>query len=206
MATFRDLQDRIALDHLNRFDLMDSVRRAIVNTIKTYEGARFWFNEAQTSMACSAGQSYISVPSDFLYLDRVEISYSGGWNSLHETSFETVREMNANSATSVPTHYHYREDRFELALLPDSAYPALVYYVKSLPPLSADTDSNAWTNEAQNLIAHAATIEILTSVLAVPALDKRRVDYHMARLQMAQKELNLRNTTRFHGRLRATSF
>ena len=206
MATYKDVIDRIALDYLNRFDLIPEVKRAVNNTIKAYEGSRFWFNEAQTQVACSAGQSYISVPSDFLYLDRLEIDASGGWNRLKEESFEGIRTMNAISATSVPTHYHYRGDRFELALIPDSAYPAMVYYVKSLPALSADSDSNAWTNEAQNLIAHAATLEMLMSVIVVPVLDRTRVPYHQSMLQMAMKELNLRNTTRFHGRLRPTSF
>lgn len=204
MGNFRDLQDRIALDYLNRYDLMPEVKRAIKNCVKTYESARFWFNEAQTAMACSAGQSYISVPSDFLYLDRLELTYSGATTRLREEPFDVIRTMNAVSATSVPTHFNYHGDRFELALIPDSAYPATCYYIKSLAELSADTDTNAWTNEAGNLIAHAATLEIMMSVLQVP--DTKRIQFHQSMLQMAQGELNLRNTTRLTTRLRATQF
>jgi len=204
VPNYRDLQDRIALDYLTRYDLMDAVKRSIKNTIKTYEASRFWFNEAQTAMACSAGQSYISVPSDFLQLDRLEIQYSGAATPLKEASLDVIRTMNVVSATSVPTHFTYHGDRFELALIPDSAYPATCFYIKSLPELSADTDSNAWTNEAQNLIAHCACVELLSNVIY--PRETQRISFHMNMLQMATNELNLRNTMRFGGRLRATQF
>lgn len=204
MATFKDLQDRINLDYMNRYDLMGETKRAILNAIKTYEGARFWFNEAQTAMACSAGQTYVSVPTDFLYLDRLELTYSGASTRLIEVPFGEIRAMNAVSATGVPTHYNYHGDRFEVAIKPDSAYAVPCYYVKSLPQLSADTDSNAWTNEAANLIVHHAVLDMMMGTI-IPS-DGKRVAYHQNMLQIAMQELNLRNTTRFAGRLRATSF
>ena len=75
MATYKDLQDRIALDYLNRMTLGNEVKRAIQNSIKTYESTRYWFNEASTATATSAGIAFINIPSDFLTLDRLEVTF-----------------------------------------------------------------------------------------------------------------------------------
>lgn len=203
MATYKDLQDRIQLDYLNRYDLTGSVKRAIKNTIKCYEGTRWWFNETATTSVMTANSGSYGVPSDFLVLDRLEVAYSGARFPLKVATLDEVRTMNATTATSVPTHYVYRGDRFELALVPDSAYSATVYYIQSLPELSADADTNVWTNEAANLIAHGATVELLSSVVDA---DDRKIAHHVRMMRQALDEMYVRNDTRLHGSLQPTSF
>lgn len=203
MATFKDLQDRIALDYLNRMTLMPEVKRAINNSIKTYEARRYWFNEAQTAMATTSGQLYMSVPSDFLILDRLEARIGGSLSTLRETDFHSIRDLNAGEATGSPCEYAYHGDRFELYPIPDAIYTVNVYYIKSLPALTADSDSNVWTNEAANLIAHAATVDLLCGVLQA---DSASISRHVSMLQIAQNELNLRNTTRLSRSLKPTRF
>jgi hypothetical protein len=204
MATFKDLQDRIALDYLNRYDMIPAVKRAINNAVKCYENQRWWFNETATSTTTTANSSQLGIPSDFLILDRLDLTYSGSRFKLVEDAYDCIAEMNATSATGVPTLYNYRGDRFELALTPDSAYTATIYYVHSLPALSADSDSNVWTNEAGNLIAHAACIDVLGSALNIN--DPRLLQKHERMLAMSLKEMHTRNATRLTTRLRATSF
>lgn len=204
MATYRDLQDRIALDYLNRYDLMEAVKRAIQNSIKCYEAQRYWFNETASSTTMTVNSASLGVPSDFLVLDRIEMAYSGTRCALRQEPFDIIREMNATSAVSVPTHFAYRGNRFEVALMPGSAYATTIYYLHSLPTLSADSDSNAWTNEAANLIAHDATLGILCST--IQPNDNRAIQRHQNMLRMAMNELNCRNTLRMTTRLRATQF
>lgn len=204
MATFKELQDRIALDYLNRTDLGAEIKRAIQNTIRCYEGQRFWFNETATTTACVANTSYVTVPSDFLALDRLEITHSGARIELDRVAYSELRELNVTSATGQPTHFAYRGDRFELALVPDSAYPVTVSYLHCLTTLSADTDTNAWTNAAQNLVVHGAVVELLMGVLS-PA-DPTKVNYHQQMLKMALDELHSRNSMRISYRIEATQF
>lgn len=204
MATYKDLQDRIALDYLNRYDLMPAVKRAIKNAIKDYECYRWWFNETATSTVTTVGTASISVPSDFLILDRLEITYGGSQLRLIEDQHDVVRELMAVSATGIPTHYTYRGDKFQLALIPDSAYAVTCFYVHSLAELSADTDSNVWTNEAANLIAHAATVDVLGSTLKVN--DPRLMGKHERMAEKALSDLRKRNVQRFTTRLRPTTF
>lgn len=204
MATFKDLQDRISLDYLNNMALLPEVKRAVVNVVRSYETNRYWFNETATALACVAAQSYLSVPSDMLTLDRLEITVDGSVVALDETDFGMLRTMTMNGETGQPTHYHYRGDRWELAVIPDSAYAINCYYIHKYPTLSADSDSTPWTNEAANLVAHAATLELMMGVLQVA--DNRKIERHAAALHAAEQELATRNATRFPNIIRATYF
>jgi hypothetical protein len=204
MATFRDLQDRINLDYLNNMTLLPEVKRAIRNAIICYETRRFWFNETATALACVASQSYITVPTDMLILDRLEITIQGNEEPLWLTSFDCIRNMNMGGDTGEPTHFAYRGDRWELAAIPNSAYPIMAYYVHKYPALSADSDSNPWTNEGANLIAHAATLDLMMGVMQVA--DNKRIERHALAVRMAENELDTRNATRLYSGLRATQF
>lgn len=204
MATYKDLQDRIALDYLNRYDMLPAVRRAIQNAIKCYETTRWWFNETSTTTTTTANVASLGVPSDFLILDRLELTYSGAQRVLVERPFDEIRTMNAGSATGLPCVYNYRGDKWNLALCPNSAYAATIFYIQSLPVLSADSDSNVWTNEAQNLIAHAATIDVLGTSLQIN--DPGMIAKHERMLNKSLQEMYTRNATRLTTKLRATSF
>lgn len=206
MATFKDLQDRIALDYLNRFDLIGESKRAIKNSIKQYEAQRFWFNEAQTATVATATVAALGVPSDFLRVDRLELSVNGQWLRLCEESFDNIRIMNATSATGMPSYFAYRQDAFQLAVIPASAYPVTCYYVKSLPELSADTDTNAWTNDAQNLIVHCAVLDLMMGTISIGRADPQRITYHKDMLQQGMDELQSRNLMRLCKRIKPTQF
>lgn len=200
MGTYRDMQDRIALEYLNRTDLLVEIKHAILNSIKATEPERFWFNEtAVAAVAVSA----VAVPSNFLVLDRLEITIASADYQLMQRSFDEIRDMNASRITGQPTSFAYHANAFQLALYPDSAYAMICYYIKSLPVLSADSDTNVWTTELANYIAEAATLDLLTNVVGAPA---DQISRHATALQVARNELNLRNTGRMTFRLRATSF
>lgn len=203
MATYKELQDRINLDYLNQMTLIPEVKRAIAVAIRTYEAGRYWFNEAATAVATVASQSYITVPSDFLSPDRLEITVNGSTNEIPRRSFSQVRLWTMNAPIGQPLVYTYRGDRLELSQIPDNVYNGTLYYVQSLPTLSADTDSNAWTNEASDVIAHAACVELMTSVLQT---DDRKIARHQLMLRNALDTLATRNETRLFTKLRSTKF
>lgn len=206
MATYKDLQDRINLDYLNQMTLIPEVKRAIAVAIRTYETQRFWFNEASTAVATVVSQSYITIPTDYLFgEDRLELTVNGSTMALQRLNFKQVRDMNMNSTNGQPTHYAYHGDRLELAAIPDGAYSGNLHYIRSLPMLSADADSNTWTNEASNLIAHAACVELLTTVLQVGS-DDRKANRHRSMAAMALSDLGARNDARLITKLRSTYF
>lgn len=205
MATYGNLQDKINLDYLNNMTLVSEVKRAIQTAIRCYEIEPFWFNEAQTAIATTALQSYITVPTDFLTVTRLELSWSAGnYDELQRENFSYIRRLNVTSSTGQPTSFTYWGDRFELAPIPNAVYNGTLYYIKTLPTLSADSDTNVWTNEAANLIAHAATVDLMMNVLQVT--DQRKINNHEIAKQRAYYELSSRNDQKAFTRLTPTSF
>lgn len=203
MSTYADLQDRISLDYLNRTDLLPEVKRAIKNAIRTHESSRYWFNEASTAIAASSGQTFITIPADFLSLDRVEITQSSQDYKLSQRDFNWLRDMRVARTQGLPTDFNYYRDRLELFPIPDSAYSIIVYYVASLATLSADSDTNAWTNEASNLIAHEATVDLLANVVQA---SPDRIQRQALLRSLALQELQSRNYSRISFRLKPTAF
>jgi len=111
--------------------------------------------------------------------------------------------VRAGRPTGIPTHYCYYNDRFELAATPDSAWACPLYYLKQLPELSADTDTNAWTTFGENLIAHSAAMDLLIGILRGPDADIQR---HALGATAGRLELSRLNDSKLLRRLRATRF
>lgn len=203
MSTYGDLQATIRDDFLNRGDLADATKRAIQRAINVYKRQRHWFNEASTSTACTAGSPYLSVPDSFFALDRLELQTGQFRFELTEKSLDYVRTLNEGSAVGEPTFYHYRGDQWTLAVTPDSAYAVNVFYLRTLPDLVADSDSNVWTNELFNLIAHHATFDLLANV--VQQADDAKLSHHTAMLKLAKDEMAAHDVQRLgSGRLRSS--
>src|SRR5882672_10532990 len=156
MATFLEVQQRVNLDCLNRLDQVPETKRAINAAIRSYEGQRFWFNETATALTLSAGQSYVNFPSDFLILDEIQVTISSADYALIGRSFAEIKELNTTRTRSQPEYFCQYGQRFELAPIPDSAYPVIVSYMQKLPPLSADSDTNDWLSAAEDVIVYCA--------------------------------------------------
>jgi len=160
-TTLQDVQDRITLDYLNRTNLNSVVIRAVQAAIRHYERKRWPWNETTTTLTASNGQLTLTVPSDFISLDLLEIQYQSATYSLSRRSFEEVRELNVtgNENKNLPTSFAQRGDSFYLAPIPDSAYLVNCHYLQKLPELSSNsmTSTNAWLSAAEDLIVYHAT-------------------------------------------------
>lgn len=165
MSTFIEVQNRINGDFLNR-NFGAETQRAIQAAIRHHERRRWDFNETATSLTTSAGQSFVSFPSNFLLLDELRITINGEDLPLFKRDPAYIRDMNITGITSQPTDYAIYQRRFELAMIPDSAYPLPIYYLKSLPTLSADADTNAWIEGGmEDIVAYHAAKLLWATVL-----------------------------------------
>lgn len=158
MSTYGEIQDRIANDYLNRTDFTSEVKRAILASVRFYERRRWRFNETATSVTTSAGQTFITLPTNFLVPYILKLTANGSVDELQRQDLNYILTMRDNASRGLPTDYTLYANRIELAVVPDSAYSCPVYYVKSLPELSASADSNGWTTGAmQDVIAYRAS-------------------------------------------------
>jgi len=175
MPNYRDLQDRINLDYLNRTDLTNETKRAIIRAIKHYEKNRFWFNMTSTALAIGTLSVSVAVPADFLALDYATVRDSSNDYIVTIRNFDRVAYRNtsfgggagSSSAAGVPSEIAFMRNTFYFYPKPTSATTLTVYYTHSLTALSNDTDTNDWCSAAEDLIVHHATADMLANVLRV---------------------------------------
>lgn len=195
MANFRDMQDRINLDYLNRTDLTNETKRALLRAIKHYEKNRFWFNQTSTALAVGSASVTVAIPSDFLALDYATVRDSSIDYIVTVRSFDRIAYQNQNTATSgIPKEICYYKDALYFTPKPVSATSITIYYTQSLAVLSADADTNGWTSAAEDLIVHHATADMLANVLRVT--DSTQVQAHKTWEMEAFKELQQGNVIR----------
>jgi len=160
MSTFAQLQTRIRSDYLNRAsDYVDETKRAIQAAIRHYENERWKFNQTATSLVTSSSQSFVTFPSNLLLFDDIRITVSGEDLPLNRRDAQTIRDWNTASTFNQPTDYAIYQNRAEFFPVPNSAWSIPIYYLKSLTELSADADTNAWTEGVMQdvIVYHAAT-------------------------------------------------
>lgn len=157
MPTYLDTVVRIQTDFLNRTDFSDTVKRAINTAVRHYQRERFWFNETSTVLTCQVGIETIVKPSDFLFLDYLQVTQNSSDTVLIQKPFDFIRRINIDQSTGLPTVYCEYGENFHLANVPDSAYPVPCFYVQQMAPLVNDSDTNNWLSAAEDVIVYAAS-------------------------------------------------
>src|SRR6478752_5984510 len=142
MPTYLDVVVRVQSDFLNRTIYSDQVKRAILSTIRRRERERFWFNETATALTAVVSQDFIAKPANFLFLDRLEVVENSNTTALIEKDLDFIRNINQNDSTNLPVYFTQYQNTFQLANIPNSAYAINCFYVKQLPVLVNDSDTN----------------------------------------------------------------
>lgn len=174
MGTFLDLRNKIATD-LTRTDLDGQTKNAVADAISFYEPERFWFNQTRKLTfptivgQFNYGAAALTQIPNVIEFDQVFI-YPVGVPS--NKSLLCKREVGdfewligSSTANVRPTDYCYSEGELLLWPTPNAVFTVRPIMHYRLPMLSADTDSTAWCNEAENLIRAHAKLILLTNVV-----------------------------------------
>lgn len=166
--TFKDLQDRINLDYLNRTDFVQETKRAIIRAIKHYERARLWFNQTTTGIIAVA-TNVVALPADFIALDMVTHNWPLDLTKriINQRDYErvTFRNMSGLSASVVEECAVYNNSLYLYPKTLAASTSLQVAYTYRLAALSADTDNNSWCDEAEDLICYHAAADVLANVI-----------------------------------------
>lgn len=168
MPSLQNVVDRIGGDYLVRTDLDAAIVRAVQAAIRHYERKRWHWNETTTTLTASNGVATLSVPSDFLVLDLLEVQFQSASYALQRESFDFIKHMNAwPGGNNLPTRFTQRGATFEVAPIPDSAYLLNCHYLKQLVELTSAsmTATNDWLSAAEDLIVYHATKIMWANVL-----------------------------------------
>lgn len=171
MATYLDMINRIG-DETLRADMAEQIKLCIQDAIAQYEVERFWFNQFRDRVfATIAGQEFYGAADqadipNVLEFDAVTLTVGSTRWPLTKTGYVQIERWNSDGAArGQPTHYAYWGQQIRLYPVPDSVYSIRLSGLFKLPTLVADSDQNAWTKEAEELIRHRAKTVLYSQYL-----------------------------------------
>jgi hypothetical protein len=142
---------------LSRSDLDSVIDEAIQRAIKAYEREPFYFNERSQTLTVSSAATTYTLSSSFVeMLSDPTITINGSVYTLDQISKSEYDEKKITSTTSQPSEYMLFAGQFFPYPPSDGSYVAVLNYTTRLSTLTASTDSNAWTTQAQDLIESRA--------------------------------------------------
>jgi hypothetical protein len=205
MATLGDLKQRI-ISETTRDDLADDLavqfQTIIMRSIEQYAAERWWFNERRIVVNCTPAQDFIDwptgTPAEARWIDEIYLVMNSG-NTRWPITVRSIAEferLSQPTTTGQPTDCLVADDKIKLFPIPNAAYPIGLDLIADVtPPLTADTASNAWTNQGQDLITAQAKIRLYRDYLSAVFTDPRLVSA-LAQEKDAYSRLRAESTRR----------
>lgn len=190
-ASYALLQRQIADEIGNRTDLLsvlsDSglslspIKNAIQSAIAKWEREPFYFNEVYSSplfTTVSGQEFYTSSDAAAIattpYILNLHALINSHRHPLTQVSWQELEGISGDPAsTGHPTDWAYFASRFRLYPIPNGAYPIRVSRIQKITELSADADTNVWTQDAFDLIRSEAKLVLAQEVLHDDDLARR---------------------------------
>lgn len=168
MSNYNDMQVRIA-DELARADLTTQIQKAILSAIEFYKDDRFWFNEGEVTLntvAGTASQALPTSPTAIGEIDIVTATVSGERYEVFEDSYDWIRQ-NQDLTTFVGQPYKYAifDESIWYYPIPDAVYPIIFSGLVYFATLTTGSDTNAWMNEAEELIRTRAKWDLFSNTI-----------------------------------------
>lgn len=172
MGTLGDMKARIA-DDLLRSDLTAQIANAIADAVKHYQRERFLFNEATATFNTVANQEYYTASdwADMLtaqQIDRLRILQGTSRLPMDQWPAAYMDAVAVATGTrGIPWQWSYEQQQLRLYPCPDAVYTITVFYLQKLGVPSQDSDTNAWTDDAEIMIRQRAKLILVRDVMGV---------------------------------------
>lgn len=206
MATFGDLvtQASSRLQDANNTAVSQSVVGDAINSaIGYWKQRRFWFNETSDVVTLIVDDPLLPTPSvDFLYFFPrygVRIPYQNNVYDMVKVSPEVYDSSNIQTQGR-PYQYTWRDGSYLLYFYPDQTYTVVLTGVKNYAAMSNPTDSNDFTEDADQLILYDALSRLISELRTDPDM----TEYYLKRRDDEYKNLIMR-TNKMTGTGRAQS-
>lgn len=196
MATLAQMKTRIA-EELQRSDLSARIASVITDAIEEYQGRRFAFNQARATFSTVASQEYYDttiIPTDIAQIDSMRVTANGRTTPVVESPFSLLERLSDGTSTrGEPSRWCWYGQQIRLYPIPDAIYTVSIAYLQRIDA-PADNASNAWTNEANELIRACVCAKLCRKDLRDPEGAR---EYEYAELRAVRKLL--RESTQLQG-------
>lgn len=183
MATFGAVKTAIArrlLDEDNTAVTDIEIGEAINEAIKKWKAKRFWFNTADFDLVIAAGDTSLTLPTDFLIdipRNAVTVNENGSVRRVKKKSPTVFDGYANNQSTGLPIIYTNRDGVLEIFPAANIAYTGKLYYLREYTEFATDTSQNNSTNdfldEGRQLIQNEALANIHGELRQDEAMEAR---------------------------------
>lgn len=194
MSTYGEMQASIAL-YMRRTDLTTEIMTAIKRAINHYEKEAWpWIELRNTSLVTAADVRSVALPTDFVFDVLVKVTFGTTIYDLRKRTIAEIETMyTSDDFTGQPTDYAIWSGSLFLYPIPNAAYTLTTTTYDTIPALVNDTDTNAWTTDAEDLIEAHAIWWLCSAVTANPArataaLDREARAYRQLRARATLQE------------------
>ena len=187
LATIRTAIAKRLFDTSNTAISAADITAAINDSIRTWKFKRFWFNTMTSNVSLTTSSAVLTPPTDFL----IELPRSGFTIDYGNTKWplEKIKPLDYserdNQSNGLPRVYTWVGGVYSVYYLPDQAYTVICRYLEDYADLSADGDSNDFTNNATNLI----TYDALSKLMGELRQDEKMEHYYSGRAENEHKIL-----------------
>jgi hypothetical protein len=210
MATYGDMKTRIASE-MHREDISTQIAEAILSAVEFYSASRFAGNEARGTITTIAGTKFYgtdtaspgTLPSDIAEIDQISLTVSGRTYALDRQPHSLIESIDSVSLQATPRDWAWYAGQLRLYPTPNDAYTVTLSYQQILTALSADNDSNFWTNDAEQLIRCRAKRMLCMHVTGDQETANAMFVAEREALSQLKKKTNKLEAS---GRIRATPF
>jgi len=171
MTDFATMVSRVEAE-IHRTNINAAVRSAILSAIEHYEDTEppFHVTTERAESATIDGQTYYPVPDDFLdfigeYPLQITVNQSTYPLNRRSWDYLQVIDLNAVVGKGIPFDWTYGDGQIRLYPQPQAAYGLCLYYRKTLPVITADTDSNFWTTRGERMIRARAKWDLYNNII-----------------------------------------
>lgn len=160
MSTFAQMKTYVSarlIDPNNQAVSGSQVGDALNDAIRYWKFRRFWFNEVADSATLTAQDPSFPYPSDFLVPvldnDGFYIQYSNVRYPLNKISEPQYDALFLSNGYGLPAWYaRMGSDEYQCYPIPNLNYTVGRHYLRDYDDLSADGDTNDFTDNAARLI------------------------------------------------------
>lgn len=201
MGTLGEMKTRIA-DELARSDLTTQIARSITTAIAYYERKPFWFNDGLDTFSTVASQEYygtadLAAIATLVKIRSLRLTVSGSRYPIQQRPFEYIDKISVMpTVTGWPNQYAYWNKQIRVYPIPQGVYTFTLAYIKRLTALASDSETNAWTDDAEVLIRTRAKLDLMINVMREPNLQD---DIALLNAQLGQELIALRGETASRG-------
>jgi hypothetical protein len=201
MATFAEIKARVASE-TDRDDLTAEIERAVLDGVDEHADMNFAFNEDRLTTTTTAGQRTVAFPAGLRKESMVSIDVSGNDYDLKKVSAEYMEDLhNATDTQSQPTYYAFLDGEWHLWPTPGQVYTLTVVGVYDETALSADTDTNGFTDDrtAARMIAAWARAYLARNVTYDEGMEQAALREYVTARNGLTRKTNAKQST---GRLK----